>query len=132
MNVEDSVRGTAPMSRLTLSSVITINPDVTFRELDGEIVILNLETGIYFGLDAVVRGAWRRPRAGARGRARAGRAALSGRPAGGGRGGAAAAGSGRPGGRRVALGGGRRVGSPSFRGPGAPTGRARGGTPVTW
>ncbi len=47
------------MSRLTLSSVITINPDVTFRELDGEIVILNLETGIYFGLDAVGARAWR-------------------------------------------------------------------------
>src|SRR5438067_9879715 len=59
MNVEDSVRGTAPMSRLTLSSVITINPDVTFRELDGEIVILNLETGIYFGLDAVGARTWR-------------------------------------------------------------------------
>src|SRR5437867_10897041 len=59
MSVEDSVRGTVPMSRATLSSVVTINPDVTFRELDGEIVILNLETGIYFGLDAVGARTWR-------------------------------------------------------------------------
>src|SRR5213593_2677197 len=51
MIVEDSVRGTVPMSRPTLASVVTINPDITFRELDGEIVILNLETGVYFGLD---------------------------------------------------------------------------------
>src|SRR5881296_2300723 len=59
MSVEDSVRGTVLMSRATLSSVVTINPDVTFRELDGEIVILNLETGIYFGLDAVGARTWR-------------------------------------------------------------------------
>ena len=47
------------MSRPTLNSVVTINPDVTFRELDGEMVILNLETGIYFGLDAVGARTWR-------------------------------------------------------------------------
>ena len=47
-----------PMSRPTLSSVVTINPDVAFRELDGEIVILNLETGIYFGLDKVGARTW--------------------------------------------------------------------------
>jgi hypothetical protein len=59
MSVEDSVRGTVPMSRPTLASVVTINPDITFRELDGEIVILNLETGIYFGLDEVGARTWR-------------------------------------------------------------------------
>jgi len=47
------------MSRLTLGSVVTIDPDVTFRELDGEIVILNLETGVYFGLDKVGARIWR-------------------------------------------------------------------------
>src|SRR5262245_56965094 len=41
------------MSRPTLASVVTIDPDVTFRELGGEIVILNLGTGGYFGLDEV-------------------------------------------------------------------------------
>jgi hypothetical protein len=59
MSVEDSVRGTMPMSKPTLNSVVTINPDVTFRQLDGEMVILNLETGIYFGLDAVGARTWR-------------------------------------------------------------------------
>jgi len=48
-----------PMSRLTLASVVTIDPDVTFRELDDEIVILNLETGVYFGLDRVGARIWR-------------------------------------------------------------------------
>ena len=47
------------MSTLTLASVVTIDPDVTFRELDGEIVILNLETGVYFGLDRVGARIWR-------------------------------------------------------------------------
>jgi coenzyme PQQ synthesis protein D (PqqD) len=47
------------MSRPTLNSAVSINPDVTFRELDGEIVILNLETGIYFGLDTVGARTWR-------------------------------------------------------------------------
>src|SRR5437867_12801241 len=59
MSVEDSVRGTVLMSRATLSSVVTINPDVTFRKLHGEIVILKLETSIYFGLDAVGARTWR-------------------------------------------------------------------------
>src|SRR5262249_7273133 len=47
------------MSRPTLASVVTIDPDVTFRELGGEIVILNLETGVYFGLDQVGARIWR-------------------------------------------------------------------------
>src|SRR5262249_1448164 len=47
------------MSRPTLASVVTIDPDVTFRELGGEIVILNLETGVYFGLDQWGARIWR-------------------------------------------------------------------------
>ena len=31
---------------------------VVFRELDGEAVILNLDTGMYFGLDAVGTRIW--------------------------------------------------------------------------
>src|SRR5262249_3131957 len=41
------------------ASVVTIDPDVTFRELGGEIVILNLGTGVYFGLDEVGARIWR-------------------------------------------------------------------------
>ena len=47
------------MSRPTLASVVTIDPDVTFRELGGEIVILDLGTGVYFGLDEVGARIWR-------------------------------------------------------------------------
>jgi len=59
MNVKDSVREMAPMSRPTLASRVTLNSDVAFRELDGELVILNLETGIYFGLDPVGARTWK-------------------------------------------------------------------------
>ncbi|PYN15466.1 MAG: PqqD family protein [Candidatus Rokuibacteriota bacterium] len=49
----------APMSRPTLASRVTLNSDIAFRELDGELVILNLETGIYFGLDPVGARTWK-------------------------------------------------------------------------
>jgi len=47
------------MSKPTLASIVTINPEIAYRELDGEVVILNLETGIYFGLDAVGARTWK-------------------------------------------------------------------------
>jgi hypothetical protein len=34
------------------------NPSVVFRELDGETVLLNLDSGVYFGLDAVGTRVW--------------------------------------------------------------------------
>lgn len=46
------------MRRTTLATVVSISPEVVFRELDGEMVILNLETGTYFGLDDVGARAW--------------------------------------------------------------------------
>jgi hypothetical protein len=42
----------------SLRDSITVAPDVVFRELDGEAVILNLESGIYFGLDHVGTRIW--------------------------------------------------------------------------
>jgi len=42
----------------TLQDVITISPDVVFRDLDGEAVLLNLETGTYFGLNEVGTRMW--------------------------------------------------------------------------
>jgi len=47
------------MSTPTLSQSVTIGEDVVFRELDGEAVILNMDSGIYFGLDAVGTRIWR-------------------------------------------------------------------------
>lgn len=35
-----------------------ISPDVVFRDLDGEAVLLNLRTGVYFGLDPVATRIW--------------------------------------------------------------------------
>ena len=43
----------------TLDAMFRIPDEVIFRELDGEAVILNLDTGIYFGLDAVGTRIWR-------------------------------------------------------------------------
>jgi hypothetical protein len=42
-----------------LDAPVRIPDDVIFRELDGEAVVLNLDTGIYFGLDAVGTRIWR-------------------------------------------------------------------------
>lgn len=43
---------------LTLADSIVIDEKVVFRELDGETVILNLESGIYFGLDDIGTRMW--------------------------------------------------------------------------
>ena len=47
-----------PMA-LTLDDRASVPDGVVSRELDGEMVLLNLETGIYFGLDAVGTDMWR-------------------------------------------------------------------------
>jgi hypothetical protein len=46
------------MGRAQLDSAVSIPEDVMFRELEGEAIILNLATGMYFGLDAVGTRAW--------------------------------------------------------------------------
>ena len=43
---------------LTVHDSIAVADDVLFRELDGEAVLLNLQTGIYFGLNAVATRMW--------------------------------------------------------------------------
>jgi hypothetical protein len=42
----------------SLDTSAVIPADVVFRELDGEAVILNLDTGTYFGLDRVGTRMW--------------------------------------------------------------------------
>ena len=37
---------------ITLRDACAPSPDVVFRELEGEAVLLNLDTGMYFGLNA--------------------------------------------------------------------------------
>jgi hypothetical protein len=48
----------APTRPPTLASVVAVNPDVAFRELDGEMVLLDLAKGTYFGLDQVGARIW--------------------------------------------------------------------------
>ena len=43
---------------LTLDSRVRINQDVLFQELHGEAVLLNLKSGVYFGLDSVGTRIW--------------------------------------------------------------------------
>jgi hypothetical protein len=47
------------MAALTLHDRAVVADAVVSRELDGETVLLNLDTGIYFGLDAVGSDMWR-------------------------------------------------------------------------
>ncbi len=47
------------MAELTLDGRVLVPDAVVAREVDGETVLLNLDTGIYFGLDAVGTEIWR-------------------------------------------------------------------------
>jgi len=47
------------MADLSLNSSLKVSDDVVFRELDGEGVILNLASGVYFGLDQTGTRMWR-------------------------------------------------------------------------
>jgi hypothetical protein len=44
---------------LTLDDRLVIPPTVISRDLDGETVILNLDTGVYFGLDEIGTVIWK-------------------------------------------------------------------------
>jgi hypothetical protein len=46
------------MPQISLDNRVTIHADAVFRELDGEAVILQLEAGMYFGLDPVGTRLW--------------------------------------------------------------------------
>ena len=41
-----------------LDSVVRVNPDMLFSELEGEAVVLNLASGVYFGLNGVGARIW--------------------------------------------------------------------------
>jgi hypothetical protein len=43
---------------ITLDSVVRVSDDVLFQDLHGEAVLLNLKTGVYFGLDAIGARVW--------------------------------------------------------------------------
>ena len=43
---------------LPLTSRVKANRDVVFRDLQGELVLLNLKSGVYFGLDPVGTRMW--------------------------------------------------------------------------
>lgn len=47
-----------PNDNVSLESSVAIGEDVVSRDLDGEAVILNLESGVYFGLDKVGTRIW--------------------------------------------------------------------------
>jgi len=43
---------------LNTTAAIRVHPDVVWRDVDGEIVLLNVVTGQYFGLDEVGSRVW--------------------------------------------------------------------------
>lgn len=46
------------MSAVSLDASVFVPEDVIFRDLDGEAIILNLASGVYFGLDEVGTRVW--------------------------------------------------------------------------
>jgi len=46
------------MSAISLESSLKVSEEVVFRELDGEAVLLNLASGMYFGLDGTGTRIW--------------------------------------------------------------------------
>jgi len=46
------------MPDISLDNRVAIHEDAVFRELDGEAVILQLDAGMYFGLDATGTRLW--------------------------------------------------------------------------
>ncbi len=46
------------MAAINLSTTVRVSDDAVFREIDGEAVVLNLASGIYFGLNAVGTRVW--------------------------------------------------------------------------
>lgn len=46
------------MSVVTLDSRVKVNENVIFQELQGEAVLLNMDSGVYFGLDPVGTRIW--------------------------------------------------------------------------
>ena len=49
-----------PPTRFSLQDAVRVSDQVVFRELEGEAVLLNLETGVYFGLNDVGTRIWAR------------------------------------------------------------------------
>jgi hypothetical protein len=46
------------MTDVSLQTAVRVSDDVVVRELDGEAIILNLSSGVYFGLDPVGTRMW--------------------------------------------------------------------------
>ena len=46
------------MTPLSLDQAVRISDDTVFRELNGEAVLLQLDAGMYYGLDAVATRMW--------------------------------------------------------------------------
>jgi coenzyme PQQ synthesis protein D (PqqD) len=55
---EEMGSGSRGTREITLKSTVAISEDAVFKELDGEAVILNLESRTYFGLNAVGTRVW--------------------------------------------------------------------------
>lgn len=47
-----------PVTQISSNAIISANPDQIASELDGEAVILNMTTGIYYGLNTVGARIW--------------------------------------------------------------------------
>ena len=46
------------MAEITIESRVKLSPDVLFQELQGDAVLLDMKSGVYFGLDRVGTRMW--------------------------------------------------------------------------
>lgn len=46
------------MTEITIDSRVTLSPDVLFQELQGDAVLLDMKSGVYFGLDRIGTRMW--------------------------------------------------------------------------
>jgi hypothetical protein len=60
MQTEGTAKGTETASRIAASTIISRSPSVLTAEVGGEIVMMSIEHGHYFGLDDIGSDIWKR------------------------------------------------------------------------
>ena len=60
MQTEGTPKGTEAASRIADSTIISRSPSVLTAEVGGEIVMMSIEQGHYFGLDDIGSDIWKR------------------------------------------------------------------------
>jgi hypothetical protein len=60
MSADDNMQPTEVLAAITEKTVISRNASVLTAEVEGEIVMMSIEKGLYFGLDDIASDIWKR------------------------------------------------------------------------